>query len=73
MNVYSTLTHSDTSVLGEARLSSWSVNYNCEAVNSAADTYTYVVLHDTDSETLNLLKLSPVDTGSYTLTTQLSA
>ena len=43
------------------------------AVNSGADSFTYVVLLDANASNLNLLKVSPVSVGTYTLATQQSA
>ena len=68
-DVYSIKTVSDNSIVGEARLSSWSTDYSCLAVNSGADSFTYAVLFDTNAENLNLLKVSPVSAGSYTIAT----
>ena len=73
VDVHSTQTVSDSNIVGEARLSSWSTDYECVAVNSGADSFTYVVLLDTNASNLNLLKVSPVSSGAYTIATQKSA
>ena len=72
VNVYSTLTESGTSVVSEARLSSWSANYLCKAVNSGSSQKTYALLSDTDSNLLNLLTVPSQTNGYYTLQIQQS-
>ena len=57
IDIFSTLTASDSTVVSEARLTTSSSFFACEAINSASSTLTYAVLRKSESEGLALLTL----------------
>ena len=65
------MTNKDLSVTKESRVAMSDTDFNCEAVNSGADSFSYVVLKDTDMDATSkftMIKVAPSATtnGVYT-------